>query len=634
MRPTPLAPQRKKRFRRPLLAGLLAVLAGGIVGGAVLARQALRAAPPIASSSSGSTTAWEPRWTPGFRYTYSFAWSGDTHAHLGGASAEAAYDVAGRLEVRAAAAGGGTVLELSLSDVTRHTLRAFGIDTVRGDDDARTLLETPRAWADVGPKGVIKRVRFAVDAPKPFEGLMTKLVEQMQATGPATPSSEWTASEPGPNGRADARYVSDGLQATRKRERYTSLDSAPNGCAGCTQEIGDRAEVRFDLRGVVAKLEDAETLRVLDHGSETLRAVNRFSILCESISAFDTPVEPPQVADVRELGAPASLSAADERAILEANAKGFDPALLDAYIDQFAKDGQIPADKTWMVHGRAYLRLHPEALEPLARRLASPSLNTRGRDMVLQVLAVAGSPRAQEIMRASLATLRGKESLPEYVQLQQKLSFVDHPTSETRDWVENAYQTAHARGEADVALASAVTLGNLARKLAKGDDPDASRRVVSELEADLSHAGGAHERAGLVLALHAAGDGNSPEVRALANDASTAVRGEVARALSGVATPDARSTLLGMARDGDIGVAGAALVALDADQPTPDDIHALATSILGGQTPRGVDAGLMAFFADHMDAPDASAVLNSILERTNDPALARRVRTLLGQPPS
>ena len=184
MRPTPLAPQRDKRFRRPLLAGLLAVLAGGIAGGAVLARQALRAAPPVASSSSGSTTAWEPRWTPGFRYTYSFAWSGDTHAHLGSASAEAVYDVAGRLEVRAAATAGGTVLELSLSDVTRHTLRAFGIDTVRGDDDARTLLETPRAWAEVGPKGVIERVRFAVDAPKPFEGLMTKLVEQMQATGP------------------------------------------------------------------------------------------------------------------------------------------------------------------------------------------------------------------------------------------------------------------------------------------------------------------------------------------------------------------------------------------------------------------------------------------------------------------
>lgn len=633
MRPTRLPPQRNKGFRRSLFAGLLAVLAGGIAGGAVLARQALRVAPPVASSSSGSTTAWEPRWTPGFRYTYSFAWSGDTHAHLGSAAVEAVYDVAGRLEVRAAAAGAGTVLELSLSDVTRHTLRAFGIDTVRGDDDAHTLLETPRAWAEVGPKGIIRRVRFAVDAPKPFEGLMTKLVEQMQATGPGTPSSEWTASEPGPNGRADVRYVSDGLQATRKRERYTSLDSAPNGCAGCTQEIGDRAELRFDLRGVVAQLEDAETLRVLDHGNETLRAVNRFSILCESISALDVAVDPPQVADVRELGAPAGLSAADEKAILEANAKGFDPALFDAYIDQFAKDGQVPADKTWMVHGRAYLRLHPEALEPLARRLASPSLNTRGRDMVLQVLAVAGSPRAQEIMRASLGTLRRTESLAEYVQLQQKLSFVDHPTSETRDWVENAYQTARARGETDVALASAVTLGNYARKLATSD-PAASRRIVSELETDLLHAGGAHERAGLVLALHGAGDGASPEVRALANDASTAVRGEVARALSGVATPDARSTLLGMARDGDIGVAAAALVALDSDQPTPDDIHALATSMLGGQTPRGVDAGLMAFFADHMDAPDASAVLDSILARTNDPALARRVRTLLGQPPS
>jgi hypothetical protein len=430
------------------------------------------------------------------------------------------------------------------------------------------------------------------------------------------------------------RYAGSGLQATRTRERYTSLVALPSGCADCTQQIGDRAEVRLDLRGVVAQLDDAESLRVLDHGNEMVRAVNRFSIHCESIAASGAPVGPPRVADVRELGAPPGHSAADEQAILEANAKGFNPALLDAYIDQFSRDGRVPADKTWMVHGRAYLRLHPEALEGIAKKLGSPSLNDRGRDMALQVLAVTGSPRAQEIMRASLTTVRGKESLAEYVQLQQKLSFVDHPTPDTREWVQKAYQGAHARGDTDVALASAVTLGNFARKLAKGDDPVASRRIVSDLEQDLLHAGGAHERAGLVLALHSAGDGSSPEVRALANDASTAVRGEVARALSGVATQDARSTLLGMARDGDIGVAGAALAALDGDQPTPDDVHALATSMLGGQTPRGVDAGLMAFFADHMDSPDASAVLDSILERTNDPALARRIRTLLGLPPS
>ena len=337
---------------------------------------------------------------------------------------------------------------------------------------------------------------------------------------------------------------------------------------------------------------------------------------------------------MRELGAPAGRSAADEQAILEANAEGFNPALFDATIDQFAKDGQVPADKTWMVHGRAYLRLHPEALEGLGRKLAAPSLNPRGRDMALQVLAVAGSPRAQEIMRASLGQLRGRESQAEYVQLQQKLSFVDHPTPETRDWVEKTYQAAHARGDTDVALASAVTLGNFARKLRKGADPEASGRIVSELEADLARAPGAHERAGLVLALHGAGQGGSSEVRALANDESPQVRGEVARALSGIATPDARSTLLGMARDGDIGVAGAALVALDGDEPTSGDIHALATSALGGQTPRGIDAGLMAFFGGHLDAPDASAVLGSILERTNDPALARRIRTLLGLPPS
>jgi hypothetical protein len=45
-----------------------------------------------------------------------------------------------------------------------------------------------------------------------------------------------------------------------------------------------------------------------------------------------------------------------------------------------------------------------------------------------------------------------------------------------------------------------------------------------------------------------------------------------------------------------------------------------------------LDGDVMDFFAGHMDPPDdARTVLNFILGRTQNPALARRLRALLAQ---
>jgi hypothetical protein len=332
------------------------------------------------------------------------------------------------------------------------------------------------------------------------------------------------------------------------------------------------------------------------------------------------------------LDAPTSQTSTDEPAVLQQVAAGFTPAALDAGIDRFSQTGDNPRDKTWLVHARAFLLLHPEALEALGRKLAGADVTPRGRNMMMQVLAVVGNPRAQEIMRATLDASHDAESARAYGLLVQKLGVVEHPTEATASYVESVYRDAHGRGDQQAALNDAAALGGVAGKLARGGDAAAARRIVSRLEGDLRSAATAEDRRGLILALRNAGAAGDPDVRVFANDPSTTVRGELARSLGDVPTADARATLSSLALDGDTVVATNALQSLDRASPTATDVHGIAVDVLSGVTPTSLDGTFVDFFAGHTDQPDdARAVYAFVLARTKNPELARRVRLLLEQ---
>jgi HEAT repeat protein len=627
------------RTVRALLA--LTASAALVAGGVALHHHLRPARDASAQASASPASGWRQQWAPGFEYTFEFAWSGETHAILTEASAarvDVTYDVAGHLVAHAASVGGRTLLELHLEGLERHLLVAMGVAAVGTDDEARTQLETPRAWAVLDDAGTVASLLFAPDAPKAFRETMTKLIEQMQVTPAGDARSDWSAAEPGPNGRADAMYHADGLTLSRVRVRYESLSALSSGaCASCAQHLADHADIALDPRGVVAKLDEQESLRLEQARRTIFDATNRFSLALLQVAKAHADADPiAQGADERKPGERAPLSGGDQRVVLEHEAAGFTPPALDAAIDLFASKGEHVADKTWLVHARAYLLLHPESVEALAKRLDAQGTSdaaVRGRNMVMQLLAVVGTPRAQEILRAALDDPREK-SAPGYGLLVQKLGVVSHPTPETVAYVSDAYAHASAHaGERDLALADAATLGSLGGTLAKSD-PAAARHIVARLDADLRGAGDPETRRGLLLALRNTNDVASVEADVIAatTDGSAEVRSEAARTLGADPSATARTTLQSLAADSDSVVAQEALQSLDRDAPTQADLHALATSVLSGQTTQSLDANVMDFFAGHMDdAGDASAVLQFILARTKNPALARRVRVLLAQ---
>jgi hypothetical protein len=622
--------QRTRAWRVGLAgAGLLACAAAGFALHHHLDRGARDAA--TATASQG----WRQQWTPGLEYTFAFAWSGDTHAVLAEQSAahvDVAYDVAGDLVARASAVGPQVVVELRIASLSRHTLKALGTDTVPTDDAARTTLETPRAWALVDASGALAQLRFPQGAPKPFRETMTKLVEQMQVTGPGDARSDWSATEPGPNGRADAMYHADGPAMTRVRVHYESVSALSSGaCNGCRQHLTDHADITVDPRGVVAKLDDVESFSLAQGDTDAFASTNRFSLSLFNVAPARGEADPiAELTDERTPGERATMTSDDQRAVLEQEAAGFAPASLDYAIELFATKGEHVPDKTWLIHARAYLLLHPEAVEALGTRLQGEGVAPRGRDMMMQLLAVVGTPRAQEIMQKELDAARGSEPRA-LSRLVQKLGIVEHPTAATATYLQDAYGAAGARGDRGLALSDAAALGGIASKLKKSD-PGAARGIVTRLEADLRSARTPEDKRGRILALRNAGAADDAEVRAYAKDDSAVVRAEVARSLGGDSTAEARSTLLSLSGDGEITVAQEAVQSLDRDAPTAADVHAFATSVLSGQTAPVLDGDVMDFFAGHMDdADDARSVLNFILGRTRNPVLARRVRALLQQ---
>ncbi len=638
MNPIRVVPKSAPRFARTLRGGLaVAGLVTAGVAASVLWHHHHRSAENLGAGAAVESSPRHIHWTPGLAYTFAFRWSGESSATLAfGSAARVAtsYDVAGNLLARALDVGGTTALELRLDALTRHTLKALGSDTIPTDALARTELEEPRAFAFVGASGAVEQLRFPADAPKAFRETITKVVEQMQVTLADDARADWTATEAGPNGRAASTYHADGLALTRARMEYESLSALSRGaCAGCVQHLADHAEITLDPRGVVGRLEDSESLRLSDRGSDPFTSTNHFTLSLARVAPADGAIASlDDAVDARTPGEPAPLTTSDKDAILAQEAAGFTPASLDYAIDLFATKGEHTPDKTWLVHARAYLLLHPEALEALGARLADAGTGSRGRNMMLQVLAVVGSPRAQEIMRSALDSAQPSEAPRELGHLVQKLGIVEHPTAETAAYVEDGYASARAHADQRMALSDAAALGGVAGNLRKSGDTSGARRIVARLEADLRQATTPEDKRGLILALRNAGAIADASVRAYATDVNASVRGEVARSLADAPSPDARSTLRSLTSDAEITVAAAALQSLDRDSPTADDIHAVATSVVAGKTAPVLDGDVMDFFAGHMDSPDdARPVLNLILERTQNPALARRVRALLAR---
>ena len=236
--------------------------------------------------------------------------------------------------------------------------------------------------------------------------------------------------------------------------------------------------------------------------------------------------------------------------------------------------------------------LHPEACDEIAHAFVDPALGVRGRELATDVLAGAGSPRAQAALRAVLATPEAKADAGSYLRMLQRLTFVSKPTRETTAMLRDAYAQARAADHVDEARAAAYSLGAAAGHLAKLGDAAGARENAAPIADALKRAKSPDDERSLLAALGNAGlADDEPLVASFATNDDQGVRAEAANALRKIDSPEARATLEDMVDDRSSSVGRAAIESLGRQTLGDSDVARVAAAVASGATPADSTGG-------------------------------------------
>jgi hypothetical protein len=493
----------------------------------------------------------------------------------GGGAASFETELDGDLVLTAVGGGdaGGLRLVARFEAIRRVELKAFGAPFVTtGDDEARRL-GAERGVLEIGDDGRARAAAFTGSESSLFASLLRGLWHSLGSTAPPAPDARsWTATEPGPSGRAAVQYQSDerGRRITRIRRRYESWWALPPQLVA--SDPGSDIEPRLDSTssftfaadGALERLTDRERFSFGAPGGAQIRASAELDLSLRERRQSSAGLPPtgrwgPLEATVAAL--------AFERRLLEQRVQGLTFERLEEGLTIFQGSGYLPERQRWVGRATGLLQLEPELAARLLPRALSGWTRPRTRALIFDLWVSAGTARAQGAMRTALAT----PGLPEREQasLLSRLGFLQEPTLETvrfvREFVDRAGERAGPRA------AAIAVLGSLVRRLA-GARPEVAREHHARLVAGLGASTASEDRVVWLIGLGNAGvEGDEPVMRSHADDPSPAVRRQVAWSLRNYPSPEARRILLDLlGRSPEADVQVAALLRI-ATHPLDDD---------------------------------------------------------------
>lgn len=215
------------------------------------------------------------------------------------------------------------------------------------------------------------------------------------------------------------------------------------------------------------------------------------------------------------------------------------------------------------------------------------------RTLILDLLASAGTPEAQIVMRRLLALGVARRDSRTFASFVQRLGFMERPDGATLRFLISVYaQSKHEVHE--VRAACAYALGAGAGRAHVWGLSDAAMRAAEVLRFDLLHATSPTEKCALVTALGNAGlESDVGVILRFVEDEDGRVRGAAALALKKMHTPEARAALLALLVTNDENVAESALSALFEQSLVQEEIVRLAELVLAGRTPLALDSRIL-----------------------------------------
>ncbi|MBJ6761076.1 HEAT repeat domain-containing protein [Myxococcaceae bacterium JPH2] len=588
----------------------------------------------------------KPDWVPGTRYAYALHWQSlqrvpsllpqgqGTPSLL-----EAQLRLSGTLVLRALERNDdGFVLGAALEDVAEHALEFQGQDVLPDEASVTAAFRGHEAWVELSPRGTLRAIRFAPDAPELFkqslQWLITETFPSLPATEVQARAGAWDSAEATALGHVPAHYAMEpdaSLTLRRTRGLYTQLHSAPAGVPPHT--VTSEARFTFAPEGHLTDVIHQETVRAeAEDGLDTrelfqlhLRAVTRF----ESTGKLDLASR----SEVRQPGAMYTSTDAEEKLLTQrADGLTFDTLLNDLFTHGNA--GEMPENGRWLWRATGLLMLHPERCKELAVYFQDPGTEPSGQALVLDLLVGAGHAEAQAQLRRLVDDPAARRTPQAHGLLFQRLGLVAHPTPETADFVAQHLATAITQNDTDLRDASAHSLGAVVGHLSVDADPTVVARYNQVLTEGLASARAPDAQRTYLRALGNAGLAeNIARVLPFADAADPGVREATATALRKTPSPDATATLLHLARAPEQRVQAAALDSLREHPLDAASLTMLRDVVVGGTLRPGSESLVANLLERRLDGgPVVVQALQALsLRAREDPVLRARVLQLLAR---
>ncbi|MEM6293059.1 MAG: HEAT repeat domain-containing protein [Myxococcota bacterium] len=524
---------------------------------------------PVSAAASSVSA----RYAPGQQDTYRVSWTSQTRARGPAFMPEAAPVVGGlalegTLVARWYASEGTPKVGLTLTDVESASLTLMGANVVSPLEELKGV----EVIASVDSRGAVHAVHIPEHASPLARTMLSNLVGRLDFRAPTTDTS---AVVPATHGTAEVAYVREGSTVRRALQRSVRLDAEVGGGQPL---VAGEASLELDDSGALRSLSALDSVVVASGDERLLESETRLD-LQRLASTHEPPVPVPDLADWDVLDPLAPPDPTDAARTLSRNfARGLTG--FDISIAVRSAGHGLPPEPGFMVRAVGRLRGWPESADELVEVFDSTSAH-KARRLVFDILASAGTPEAQRVMRElqSRPEVRADPDFPNWV---QRWAFVQQPTTESASFLLRLHTDAFDSDDHDTRTALLYPMGSVSRQLEAGD-PVTSAALLETIRTEIEPESDRRRLSAAVAGLGNAGRATDlPTLLAFSTHHDPQVRAGAAEALRLIATPEAEGRLLEMVGDDDDLVADRALAALG-HIPRPEVPARLADASLNGQ---------------------------------------------------
>lgn len=604
------------------LAAAVAVAVAVAVGLAVAVVIAKRTPAPTTETNAAPFSSFRYTWPAGSARAFAFEWTAEQTQDVLGQKVSGSTRISGTLalESRGPIPGSSDFdVRASFHDVKTATMRLLEQEIFPDEHAVRSAFDGHEAFLRIDDRGRIASIGFRDDAPDVFKHVAQWFLARVQVVVPETEAGTFIVSEPHPLGVAEVRYrVTEPLRLSRTLVRLHDLRGVDGSLA---QRIESKGRVAFAREGHVSELADEETIAL---GSE-VSSRSTFALRYEGPrNPRDLGTRPADLKE-RQLGTPVVSDIAARRALAQ-RVDGMTPEQMRRDLVAFGGAGQMPQHSRWLWRTTGLLIAAPSAAKVLAEVFGNEALGRRGHELVMDLLASAGTPEAQAVMRELLARPESRRDPNEHMMLLQRIAFLHEPEKETLAFVRAELDRAAPGSRLRVACLYTIgaAIGHLGERDALVGPYEAL--LLAELAAGNEGAVRALGNAGFVR--------NVPKILAEKDDPREEVRAAVASALRKTRIPSATRALLDLSNDRDATVQRTAyqslsehpldattLGAIAPERCAPENLETLVNVLVLAP----VDASTNAVITERLERTLARA------EETAVPEVQGRVRTVLEQ---